>query len=1095
MANTGKESKYLLSLFDQSNSKTKDYLLNTSEELIKKKILEDDKFKVSFKDLEAVIDQKKDLILFILEQKAKKHQEDTLYLSFILMQKLKIYKYFGEFTESQEVLNKINEIIKNDDTKIKTKIIVCSLLKLNYVKEAEIALKEVEKDDFLEDVNILINFINDNYKYQETIDSLIKNKQFLSKKNELINNTNIALGINFNTVKTLVDSLCLLRTNDQRLTNIYKQNVFTNLGFEEGQYIYYFLLLYLYQNKKENTSLYLLKHMKEIKYSKYKQMKGDQNVLALYYCIKSILYYQSKNNEKSFKALSKFKKIEINNNNLEYKTDFSIDSFSYIETKIKAEVNSLDEKLVKILSENKKREIINNIINPKKKDNKTLIDDLEFLNVGYPYFLSRNNRKEIINLTEDELITKCKNDHSFLLSISAEEIINISKDYNRIKTSIKILNLKLENSISDFEYGYILLYLIQETAKISKNKADIYELYNLFFKIPKKDENCTIFNCIFINLLKEQEYDFLLKIVNERFTEMNINKNINFFLIYAKKNDIENVSKYYALMNIFQQDALKIIYFTFQKKYEQIIEMCEQKLLAKKDYAYAIMSAIRINNYNKAHELASKLFDNVDQKECPPFRYGMSLLLDVYSYYKQNQYKEAEDLLEKFKEQSQLKFIYEECQTNYGLSPFFYILLSELKKKANEIDLSLKYLNMAYCSFYKVNITLTFYYFDLVDEIVFEKIHIENKLLIEKVDMVNNSLNEIKRNKEINKQEIQTIQKNLEQLNEKVINNNDKMEKDQNQLLLQEVMKMQQMMEKFHGEINSIKYDNKELKEGYKNLVKENKEIKKKAEKIDNQINNLEEIAENSGTAKMSELKKRLKELEKTNPNKAYYSQVFQENLYTIILKYRMNREGFIENKSIEVGQKIVGVLADITGNIPIIGKIISISEVILDKIREMRGKAAYENQRESILNTFYATKSMQNEYDFQMLCFEISLIIAEDSHAFDEENKYKKITAQGASILNFIKEKKEELENWVSGRQDCPYQQEAFIAMEDATLLIAYIAENSKSIIDKWKDGVPIADILAKSVLLKDIHKILQEDESKKEADDKVTTNCCMVL
>ena len=160
-----------------------------------------------------------------------------------------------------------------------------------------------------------------------------------------------------------------------------------------------------------------------------------------------------------------------------------------------------------------------------------------------------------------------------------------------------------------------------------------------------------------------------------------------------------------------------------------------------------------------------------------------------------------------------------------------------------------------------------------------------------------------------------------------------------------------------------------------------------------------------------------------------------------------------------------------------------------------MRGKAAYENQRESILNTFYATKSMQNEYDFQMLCFEISLIIAEDSHAFDEENKYKKITAKGASILNFIKEKKEELENWVSGRQDCPYQQEAFIAMEDTTLLIAYIAENSKSIIDKWKDGVPIADILAKSVLLKDIHKILQEDESKKEADDKVTTNCCMVL
>jgi tetratricopeptide (TPR) repeat protein len=162
-----------------------------------------------------------------------------------------------------------------------------------------------------------------------------------------------------------------------------------------------------------------------------------------------------------------------------------------------------------------------------------------------------------------------------------------------------------------------------------------------------------------------------LKIVNERFTEVNINKNINLFLIYAKKNDIENVSKYYALMNIFQQEALKIIYFTFQKKYEQIIEMCEQKLLAKKDYAYAIMSAIRINNYNKAHELASKLFDNVDQKECPPFRYGMSLLLEVFSYYKQNQYKEAEDLLEKFKEQSQLKFIYEECQTNYGLSPFF----------------------------------------------------------------------------------------------------------------------------------------------------------------------------------------------------------------------------------------------------------------------------------------------------------------------------------------------------------------------------------------------------------------------------------------
>lgn len=91
------------------------------------------------------------------------------------------------------------------------------------------------------------------------------------------------------------------------------------------------------------------------------------------------------------------------------------------------------------------------------------------------------------------------------------------------------------------------------------------------------------------------------------------------------------------------------------------------------------------------------------------------------------------------------------------------------------------------------------------------------------------------------------------------------------------------MMDKFQGEINNIKNDNKELKEGYKNLVNENKEIKEKVEKTDNRINNLEDIAKNSGAAKMSELKKRLKELEKKNQNKAYYSQVFQENLYSII--------------------------------------------------------------------------------------------------------------------------------------------------------------------------------------------------------------------
>ena len=498
MANTSKESKYLLSLFAPSKPKNKEFLLGTSEELIKKKILEDKKFELSLKDLDIII-QKKELILSILEEMAKIHQEDTLYLSFILLQKLKIYKYYGEFTESQDVLKKINEIIKNDDnTKLKTKIIAYSLLKLNYVKDAEIILKEVEKDNFLEEANILINFINDNYKYQEIIDSLIKKYPFLSKRNELINNANVTLGISFNTLQTKLDSLCLLRPNDQLLTNIYKNLLFTNVGFQEGQYNYYFLLLYLYQNKKESTSLYLLKHMKEIKYSQYKQMKEDKNVLALYYCIKSILYDQSTNNEKSFKALYKFKQIE-KNNSIEYKKDFSIDSFNYIETKIKSETNSLDEKLVKILSENKKREIINNIINPKEKDNKEIKDDLEFIDVAYPYFLSRNNRKEIINLKDDELIKKCKNDQSFLLSISAEEIINISKDYNRIKTSIKILNLKLENSKSDFEYGYIVLYLIQETAKLSQNKADIYELYNLLFKIPKTDENCTIFNCIFIN--------------------------------------------------------------------------------------------------------------------------------------------------------------------------------------------------------------------------------------------------------------------------------------------------------------------------------------------------------------------------------------------------------------------------------------------------------------------------------------------------------------------------------------------------------------------------------------------------------------------
>lgn len=603
---------------------------------------------------------------------------------------------------------------------------------------------------------------------------------------------------------------------------------------------------------------------------------------------------------------------------------------------------------------------------------------------------------------------------------------------------------------------------------------------------------------MYIYKLKEQEYDFLLKIVNEKFTDANINKNINLFLIYAKKNDNENVLKYYSLMNILQQEALKMILLTFQKKYEQIIELFEQNLLQTKDYAYAIMSAIRMNNYNKAHEIAGKLLENVEKKECTPFRCGMALLLDIFSYFRQNQYKEAEDLIEKYKEKPQLKFIYEECQTNYGLSPFFYILLSELKNKTKEIDLSIKFLNMAYSSFYKVNITLTFYYFDLVDEFVFQKLQIKNKILVEKVDIANDCLKAIKRNKTINKKEIETMQENLEKLNDKVINTNDKMGNEQNQLF-REVMNIQQMMDKFLGEMNNIKNDNKELKEGYKNLVNENKEIKEKVEKTDNRINNLEDIAKNSGAAKMSELKKRLKELEKKNQNKAYYSQVFQENLYSIILKYRMNKEGSIENEELKgkvnVGKKIGSAIASVTETIPIIGKIISISEMIVDKIIEMREYAAYENQRQSLLNTFYETKSLQTEYDFQMLCLEISLIIAENTNYFDDKSKKddKNISSKGSEIVNFIKQKKEELENWISGKEECPFQEEAFIAIEDVSLLIVYIAENSRIIINKWKSGVSMADILAKSVLRKDIEKILQEEKSNKE-DDKVKTDCCLV-
>ena len=142
----------------------------------------------------------------------------------------------------------------------------------------------------------------------------------------------------------------------------------------------------------------------------------------------------------------------------------------------------------------------------------------------------------------------------------------------------------------------------------------------------------------------------------------------------------------------------------------------------------------------------------------------------------------------------------------------------------------------------------------------------------------------------------------------------------------------------------------------------------------------------------MSELKKRLKELEKKNQNKAYYSQVFQENLYSIILKYRMNKEGYIENEKlngkVEIGKKIGSGIALATQTIPIIGKIISISEMIVDKIIEMREDIAYENQRQSLLNTFYETKSLQTEYDFQMLCLEISLIIAENAKYFDDKSK-----------------------------------------------------------------------------------------------------------
>ena len=406
---------------------------------------------------------------------------------------------------------------------------------------------------------------------------------------------------------------------------------------------------------------------------------------------------------------------------------------------------------------------------------------------------------------------------------------------------------------------------------------------------------------------------------------------------------------------------------------------------------------------------------------------------------------------------------------------------------------------MAYSSFYKINITLTFYYFDLVDEIVFEKLQMKNKILVDKIDIANDCLKAIKRNKTINEKEIETMQKNLEKLNNKVINTNDKMGNDQNQLF-QEVMNIQQMMDKFQGEMNNIKNDNKELKEGYKNLVNENKEIKEKAEITNNRVNNLEDIAENSGAAKMSELKKRLKELEKKNQNKAYYSQVFQENLYSIILKYRMNKEGYIENKELNgkigVGIAIGKGISLAAQSIPIIGKIITISEKIVDKIIKMRENAAYENQRQYILNTFYETKSLQTEYDFQMLCFEVSLIIAESTKYFDDKSKknYKEISSKGNEIVNFITQKKEELKNWISGKEECPFQEEAFIAMEDVSLLIVYIAKNSRIIINKWKSGVSMADILAKSVLRKDIETILQLEKSNKEEDDKVKIQCCLV-
>lgn len=160
-----------------------------------------------------------------------------------------------------------------------------------------------------------------------------------------------------------------------------------------------------------------------------------------------------------------------------------------------------------------------------------------------------------------------------------------------------------------------------------------------------------------------------------------------------------------------------------------------------------------------------------------------------------------------------------------------------------------------------------------------------------------------------------------------------------------------------------------------------------------------------------------------------------------------------------------------------------------------MREDIAYENQRQSLLNTFYETKSLQTEYDFQMLCLEISLIIAENAKYFDDKSKKnnKKISSKGAEIVNFIKQKKEELENWISGKEECPFQEEAFIAIEDVSLLIVYIAKNSRIIINKWKSGVSMADILAKSVLRKEIEKILQEEKSDKE-DDKVKTECCLV-